>query len=399
MDYKVSVSGLGKAGLPLVAVIAESGIPVIGIDVNETVVNQVNAGNPPFEGEPGLKELLTKHKGKNVIATTNVAQAIKDTNAHIVIVPLFIDDNKQCDFSILDEAFTSIGKNLKKEDIIILETTVPPKTTETRIKEILEKNSNMVAGVDFYLAYSPERIMTGYSISRFSEFPKVIGGINQISTDKAYELYSKFGNMKKVTDARTAELVKVSEGLYRDVNIALANEILKVCDNYCVNFWEMREAASHQFCNIHEPGSVGGHCIPVYPWFIINNMEVPLIKKARLLNDEMIKYYADKVDKITKGKGKVGVIGITYREGVKELAYTRSIPFMNELKNRTYEVYAFDILMNKKEIEELNINYLEQKKFDEMDAIVLLNREKSMVENLKQFKEKLIDVKNTLNLL
>jgi UDP-N-acetyl-D-mannosaminuronic acid dehydrogenase len=390
----VSVSGLGKAGLPLVAVIAEAGIPVIGIDVNEKVVEQVNKGIPPFVGEPGLKELLTKHKGKNIIATTDVKKAINDTNAHIVIVPLFIDDDKQCDFSILDLAFTSIGQNLKKEDIVVLETTVPPKTTETRIKEILEKNSKMIAGKDFYLAYSPERIMTGYSISRFSEFPKVIGGINEISTKKAFELYSKFGNMKKVKDARTAELVKVSEGLYRDVNIALANEILKVCDNYEVNFWEMREAASHQFCNIHEPGSVGGHCIPVYPWFIINDMDVPLIKKARLLNDEMINYYADKVDKMTDGKGNVCVIGITYREGVKELAYTRSIPFIKELKNRDYNVFAYDPLMDKNEIEELDVKYLDLKNLNEMDSIVLLNKEKSLLEELKPYKDKILDIKN-----
>jgi len=294
MDFKVSVFGLGKAGLPLAVVIADSGIPVIGVDVSETVVDKVNSAIPPFEGEPGLPELLKKHKGKNLIATTDVKKALTDANAHIVIVPLFIDDDKKCDFSILDAVFENIGKYIKKGDLLVLETTVPPRTTETRIKEILEKNSKMEAGVDFYLAYSPERIMTGFSISRFSEFPKIVGGINEGSTEKAFSLYSKFGNIIKVSNARTAEFVKVSEGLYRDVNIALANEIMMISDKLKVDFWEVRKAASHDYCNIHEPGNVGGHCIPVYPHFILKDFDAPLISTARILNDGMIKFYAKK---------------------------------------------------------------------------------------------------------
>jgi UDP-N-acetyl-D-mannosaminuronic acid dehydrogenase len=290
--------------------------------------------------------------------------------------------------------FSNISKSLKKGDLVVLETTVPPGTTGARIRAILEKGSGLKAGPDFFLAYSPERIMTGYSISRFREFPKVVGGIDQGSTERAFELYSIFGNITKVSGLETAEMVKVTEGLYRDVNIALANEILKICDILGVDFWEMRKAAKHQFCNLHEPGNVGGHCIPVYPWFIIGKMDAPLIKTARLLNDNMIGYYASKVDRITGGEGKVGVIGLTYRECVKELAYTRSIPFMKLLERKGYDVYAIDPLMTEDEITKLGFRQI--KDFKEMDALVLMNRETQYAEELKGFKDKLVDIKNVL---
>ena len=390
---KISVIGLGKAGLPLAAVIADSGIEVIGIDLDVHRVEEINQGKNPIPEEPGLKELIKKHSGKNLRATS-AAEASSECEAHIVIVPLFIDKNKKCDFSILKSAFENLSKGLKKNDVVVLETTVPPKTTETMVKDILEKGSGLKAGKDFYLAYSPERIMTGYSISRYKEFPKLVGGINEISTDKAFNLYKKFSNPIKVRDSRTAELAKVAEGIYRDVNIALANELLKVSEHYGVDFWEIRNAASHEFCNIHEPGNVGGHCIPVYPWFIINEMDVPLIKESRELNDGMVEYYADKADKI--GGKKVGVIGLSYREGVKEKAYSRSIAMVQELKSRGYEVYGLDPLYSKEETEkEFDAKYL--KNLNKMDIIILMNKNKQYKEALSKIKSKVVDVKNVLN--
>lgn len=390
---KISVIGLGKAGLPLAAVIADSGIEVIGIDLDVHRVEEINQGKNPIPEEPGLKELIKKHSGKN-LRVTSAAEASSECEAHIVIVPLFIDKNKKCDFSILKSAFENLSKGLKKNDVVVLETTVPPKTTETMVKDILEKGSGLKAGKDFYLAYSPERIMTGYSISRYKEFPKLVGGINEISTDKAFNLYKKFSNPIKVRDSRTAELAKVAEGIYRDVNIALANELLKVSEHYGVDFWEIRNAASHEFCNIHEPGNVGGHCIPVYPWFIINEMDVPLIKESRELNDGMVEYYADKADKI--GGKKVGVIGLSYREGVKEKAYSRSIAMVQELKSRGYEVYGLDPLYSKEETEkEFDAKYLEN--LNKMDIIILMNKNKQYKEALSKIKSKVVDVKNVLN--
>ena len=388
---KISVIGLGKAGLPLAAVIADSGIDVIGVDISEKRVDEINKGINPIPEEQGLSELIKKYGGDKLKAISGYS--VEECSAHIVIVPLFIDENKKPDFSAIKAAFENLGKKIKKNDLVVLETTVPVKTTETLVKEILEKNSGLKAGSDFYLAYSPERIMTGYSISRFKEFPKIVGGINKESTDRAFEVYSKFTKPIKVKNSRTAELAKISEGIYRDVNIALANELFKVAENYDIDFQEMKQAAKHQYCNILEPGNVGGHCIPVYPWFLINKLDVPLIKSARDLNDNMIDYYLKKIEDI--GRGKIGIIGLSYREGVKEKAYSRSVDLITLLKKKGYEVYGLDPLYSKEETEkEFNIEYLDN--FDDMEVIILMNKEPQYKEQLEKIKNKVVDVKNVL---
>jgi len=390
---RISVIGLGKAGLPLAAVIADAGFDVIGVDIDKNKINLINKGINPIKEEPGLSQLIKKHGGKKLKATSDAVTAARQSNVHIIVVPLIIDKDKKPDFSQIKNALENIAKGLKKEDIIVLETTVPVNTTETLVKAALEKNSGLKAGKDFYLAYSPERIMTGYSISRFREFPKLISGINKISTDKAFEVYKKFAKPIKVGNSRTAELAKIAEGVYRDVNIALANELYKVSEHYNLNFWEMREAARHQYCNILEPGNVGGHCIPVYPWFLINDVYVPLINSARRLNDNMIFYYLKKIEKI--GGKKVGVVGLSYREGVKEKAYSTAIDLIYLLKKKGYDVYGLDPLYSKEDVEKkFNVKYL--KDFNKMDIIILMNKNLQYKDKLKRIKNKVIDIKNVL---
>lgn len=392
---KISVVGLGKAGLPLAAVIADSDIEVIGLDIDQTKIETLKRKENPIPEEKGLKEIIEKRVNNNFEVTSNPKYAITKANTHIVIVPLFIDDAKKADFSILEKAFSDIGKYLKKGDLVVLETTVPVGTTENLIKKILEEESGLTCGKEFYLAYSPERIMTGYSISRYKEFPKIVGGVDEESTNKAFETYSKFCNkVEKVKDAKTAELIKISEGIYRDVNIAIANELLKVCDHYGIDFWEMKEKTNHQFCNIHEPGSVGGHCIPVYPWFLINELNVPLIQASRKINDDILEFYLSKVKEIKKS-GKVGIIGLSYRNGVKEKAYTRSIPFIKLLKEEGYEVYGLDPLYTKEEIKnEFNVDIIET--FEDLDVIVIFNKLSEYNNEIQKYTEKIIDIKNSL---
>ncbi|MEK6949033.1 MAG: nucleotide sugar dehydrogenase [Nanoarchaeota archaeon] len=394
---KISVIGLGKAGLPLAAVIADSGLDVLGVDLDKKRAEMINKGINPIEEEPGLKELIKKHGNKKLKATSDAINAAKQCNVHIVIVPLFIDESKKADFSAIKKALEALSKGLKKNDIVVLETTVPVGTTENLVKNTLEKSSKLKAGIDFYLAYSPERIMTGYSISRYKEFPKVVGGINKESTEKAFEVYKKFSRPIRVSSARAAELAKVAEGIYRDVNIALANELYRVAGHYNVDFWEMKEAAKHQYCNILEPGNVGGHCIPVYPWFLINEMDVPLIKTARVLNDNMINYYFENIKKIVGKKlnAKIGVIGLSYREGVKEKAYSRSIAMISLLKKNGYKAYGIDPLYSKEEIENnFNVKYLND--FGKMDAIIVMNKLPEYQSKLMKIKNKAVDVKNIL---
>ena len=390
---RISVVGLGKAGLPLAAVIADKGLDVLGVDLDKGKVEKINRGINPIGEEPELGELISRNAGRSLKATTNPAEAAKSCNIHIIVVPLFIGKDKKPDFSMIKSSLESLSKGLKKNDLVVLETTVPVGTTENLVRNTLEKNSGLKAGREFYLAYSPERIMTGYSISRYRDFPKLVGGIDEKSARKALNFYKKFAKPIKVKNARTAELAKIAEGIYRDVNIALANELFKVSGAYGVDFWEMRKAARHEYCNILEPGNVGGHCIPVYPWFVINELTVPLIKTARELNDGMLEYYFKKIEKL--GGKKVGIVGLSYREGVKEKAYSRSVPLIALLRKKGYEVFGADGLYSENEIGEL-FGIKPIGKFEDMDAIVIMNRETKFRAKLRKLKSKIIDIKNIL---
>jgi len=388
----VSVIGLGKAGLPLTAVMAKNDIQVLGVDIDDSRCKLINNGGNPIPEEPGLSELLSKYGGNKIKATINAENAAKQANVHIVIVPVFIDDQKNPDYKYTDQAFTAIATGLKKDDLVVLETTVPPQTTETRFKRILENGSKLKAGIDFHLAYSPERIMVGYSISRYTEFPKVVGGLTKTCGEKACKFYQQFAKtVHTVTNCKTAELIKVAEGMYRDTNIALANELKIGCDKLGINFDEIRDKANHEFCHIHQSGlGVGGHCIPVYPWFFIkemqkNNLKADLSKTARTVNDNMIYFWKDKLlsklKKINKPQIKIGVLGINFRSGVKELAYTRTIPFIKVLIQNNLDVYVKDKFWNKQEIEKLGFKYLDDS--INCDFIVILNKK-----DFPEYKEK-----------
>lgn len=369
---RIAVIGLGKAGIPLAAVIADSGFEVVGVDIDLKKCEMINSGVNPIPEESGLDELIAKHGGKRLKATPNYEDAA-DCNAYIVIVPLFLDELKNPDFRILESAFRGIGKILKKGDIVVLETTVPPGTTETLVRRWLEEESRLKLS-EFYLAYSPERTMTGYSISRLREFPKVIGGVNEESGKRAFELYSKFiPNLHLVSNARTAEFIKVIEGCYRDVNIALANELYKIAEELGIDFYEAREKANHEYCHIHLPSTgVGGHCIPVYPWFLIREMEkrekfdyVKLLRVSRELNDEMIQYWAKKIIlecmKVDKplGEAKICIKGITFRKGIKELYHSRNLALARLLVEKGLDVGVYDELFTPKEVEELRLKWRE----------------------------------------
>lgn len=366
-NVNVSVIGLGKAGLPLAAIIADNGLNVIGVDIDIKRCEQINQGINPIIEEPELTELIKKYGGKKLMATSNFRDT-KDCTLFIVIVPLFLDENNNPDFKVLTNVFTNIANILKKGDIVVLETSVPPKTTEFDVKKWLEEGSKLRLG-DFYLANSPERIMTGFSISRLREFPKIIGGVNEESGKKAFDIYKLFvPNIQLVSSSRVAEFVKIIEGSYRDNNIALANELFKISDELKINFFEARELANHQFCDIHFPSTgTGGHCIPVYPWFLLKDMEkqnkkhyTKLLRTSREINDEMIEFWAEKIiDKIkmvnNKNKVKVCIKGLTFRKGVKELYHSRNLALARLLIEKGVNVIVYDELLTKEEIQKIGL--------------------------------------------
>ncbi len=367
----IAVVGLGKAGLPLAAVIADAGLPVVGIDADEKRCLQINKGINPISEEPKLDKLIKKYGGKTLIATNRYKDAEK-CNCYIIIVPLLIDARHKPDFEILEDAFRNIGKILKKGDCVILETTVPPMTTENMIQNWLKEESGLQLG-DFYLAHSPERIMTGYSISRLHEFPKVIGGVDRLSGKKAFNVYKQFiPHLTLVSSARVAEFIKVIEGCYRFTNISLANELFKIAEELKVDFFEARKYANHQYCDIHHASTgSGGHCIPVYPWFLINEMEkrgkrnyALLLCASHTVNEEMTKFWGRKIilecTKIKKPLSavKICVKGITYRKGVKSLYYSKNLALVKFLEKKGLDVYVFDDMFSKEEIERLKLKFI-----------------------------------------
>ncbi|MBU0763031.1 MAG: nucleotide sugar dehydrogenase, partial [Candidatus Altiarchaeota archaeon] len=255
------------------------------------------------------------------------------------------------------------------------------------VKKTLDKS-----GKKYLLAYSPEQMMTGYSISRIREYPKIVGGLSQEAADEACMFYKRFcKKVLKVRDTRTAEFVKVSQGIYRDANIALANELYMMCVEQGVDFWEVKDASKHQFCDIHTPGMVGGHCIPVYPWFLINTGKTQLIRLARKINDEMIEYYADKAKEIAGKGSNAGIIGLTYREGVRRCDYSRAHDLITALKQRGFEVFGADPCLSSDEVrKKFKIKPLKNTK--DMDVIIVANK----IDGLNLPKDKTIDIKNTL---
>jgi len=374
---EIAVIGLGNAGLPLAAVIADSGIAVMGVDINESRCLAINRGDNPIAEEAGLEELLKRHGGRSLLATPRFQDAA-GCRTFIVIVPVFVDASYNPDFSIMQGALESLGKILKKGDLVVLETTFPPKTTEDMAEKLLSQSSGLLPG-DYYLAYSPERIMTGYSISRLREFPKVIGGRDEESGMVAYQVYSRFiNNLHLVSSARVAEMIKVMEGCYRDVNIALANELFKICQDMEVDFFEARDKANHQFCHIHLPSTgVGGHCIPVYPWFLIKEMEkrehfshCRLLRAGREINDEMIDYWAERILmqclKIDKPLSliKICIKGITYRAGVREFYHSRNLALAKLLADKGLDVYVSDPLLSGEEVEGRGLRFIKPEEAD-----------------------------------
>ena len=374
---KIAVIGLGNAGLPLAAVVADSGLMVIGVDINEERCRQINRGENPIPEEAGLEELIKLHGGKRLVATSYFEEA-RGCQTFIVIVPVFVDASNNPDFSIMERALHSLGKILKKGDLVVLETTFPPGTTQGLVQNRLCESSDLLQS-EFFLAYSPERIMTGVSLSRLREFPKVIGGRDEESGILAYQVYKKFiCNLHLVSSAKVAEMIKVMEGCYRDVNIALANELFKICQDLGIDFFEARDNANHPFCHIHLPSTgVGGHCIPVYPWFLIKEMEkrehfsnCRLLCVSREVNDEMIRYWAERIllecMKINKPlfSIKICIKGITFRAGVKEFYHSRNLALARLLMEKGLDAYVYDPLLSEHDVQTKGLCYIEPDKAD-----------------------------------
>lgn len=381
-NIKIAVYGQGKMGLPLAQVLAQY-YKVIGVDINENLINNLNKGINPIKDEPGLDELLVKNlKNNNYEATTSFPHASKNSSIHIILVPTLIKENKP-DLSIVKSVAGNISKELKKGDIVITECTMPPGSTEILIP-ILE-TSGLKYKDDFGMAHCPERTMTGTAIRDITEqYPKITGASDDKTLKILKEIYANI-NKKGVivmSSIIAAELVKVLEGCYRDVNVALANELDYVCEKYEINSDEIFKAANSQpYCNIHKPGYVGGHCIPYYPWFVMDD-KTELMRTARKINENVIDTLIMKVisglnefNKTIKDSN-ILILGLTFRGDVYEFEHTPAEPFIEKLKKFKAKIYAYDPLCNDADYERFGVEFKSIDNFKGIDCIVILAEHK-----------------------
>jgi len=332
----VAVYGLGKMGLPLAGVYADRTGNVTGADVDQAVVDSVNAGECHVDGEPGLTELVEQTVADGSLrAVSEPAAAAADARLHVVIVPTLITDEGTADLRIIKSVAEDIAQGLTAGDLVVIESTVPPRTCEDTIVPLLEAESGLSVG-EFGLAFCPERTKSGRAIRDIrGSWPKIVGGVDDESTRAAALVYDQLtsNDVIRTSDATTAEAVKVFEGVHRDVNIALANELATYTDELAVDVREAIAVANTQDeCEILRPGpGVGGHCIPYYPYFLFGEFDSdsPLLRTARRVNDEMPAFVVGKLTAMlaerstTLSDASVLVLGGTYRAGVAE---TRASP-------------------------------------------------------------------------
>lgn len=325
---RITVVGGGRMGLPLACVFAKHGAYVTVADINAALVEHINAGHCPYE-EPGLRELMTElHSVERLAATTNTAEAASTSDAIVIIVPAHLTPDKDIDFRILQAASKEVGKGLKRGALVVYETTVSVGGTRRYLIPVLEEHSGMQAGTDFMVAYSPERVKANLVLSRLETTPKVVGGLDQRSREAAIALYRDYLNapIEDVGTLEAAECAKLMGMLYRDVNIALANELAAFCELAGVDFERVRKAAnSDGEASLLLPGiGVGGHCTPIYPYFLTRasrrlGMGQRISEAAREINDYQPARQLDRVAaawQSLEGK-KVHIMGLAFRPGVK----------------------------------------------------------------------------------
>ena len=350
----ICVIGLGYIGLPTASTFAAHGLNVLGVDISPSILDTLRNGDIHIH-EPGLREEF-----QSALKTGRLTFASRPapSDAFIIAVPTpFYEGDlgeangvkfKKADMRAVTSAAESIVPHLKKGNLVVLESTSPPRTTVDLVRPILER-SGLVAGRDFHLAYSPERVLPGQIMRELIENARVIGGINPESAQAGRDLYATFVKGQIVqTDATTAEMVKLMENTTRDVNIALANEFARLASRFGVDVWEAISIASlHPRVKILSPGpGVGGHCISVDPWFFVESAPdiTPLIYHARTVNDGQPHFVMELVRKAVgnlKGR-KIAALGLAYKPDVDDLRESPAAEVVHLLQKEGAIVKAFE---------------------------------------------------------
>jgi UDP-N-acetyl-D-mannosaminuronic acid dehydrogenase len=344
MDSKICILGLGYIGLPTASILATHGFSVIGVDINEKVVQTLNSGGIHIY-ENGLQELVNEATCSGNLVAKSIPEP---ADVFIIAVPTPITKLKGADLEAVKSASESIVPYLRRGNLVILESTVPPGTTRELVQPILER-SGLQAGADFQLVHAPERVLPGQILRELVQNDRILGGITLESVERARSLYLSFVKGEiYMTDATSAEMVKLVENTFRDINIAFANELAQICDSLDINVWEIINLANrHPRVNILHPGpGVGGHCIPVDPWFIVEKTPdlAKLINQSRQVNDSMTGYVCKKVLEFLSEipDPVVSVFGVTYKENVDDIRESPSLDIIHDLRDHGCVVQIHD---------------------------------------------------------
>ncbi|MDT7879478.1 MAG: nucleotide sugar dehydrogenase [Candidatus Hydrothermia bacterium] len=385
-DFKVSVIGLGYVGLPLAVEFAKNNFEVYGIDIDENKVKNINEGIS-YISDIDNNELLDLVR-KNKIKAFGNYEVLSEVDIIIIAVPTPLSKTKDPDLSYILNAVNNIKKYLKKGHLIILESTTYPGTTDEVIKPILEE-SGLKCGLDFFLAFSPERINPGDKVYKIKNTPKIVGGVDEISGKLAYEVYSKIiDSVIMVSSSKVAEMAKLLENTFRAVNIALANEIAIMCDILKIDVWEVIESAGTKpfgFMKFYPGPGIGGHCIPIDPIYLswkmkTLNYNARLIEVASEINTNMPRYVVQRIadilneyERSVKGS-RILILGVAYKKDVNDIRESPAIDIISLLSDKGAIVYYFDPYIPKIQIGDLEIESVELTReiLRESDLVVLI---------------------------
>lgn len=401
----LSIIGLGYIGIPTAVFFANNGIVVQGFDINEKIVSLLNSGKINIV-EPGLEEMVASAVQKgNLIADTK----IKPADAFIISVPTPFKEGYEPDLSYIESAVKSIATVIEKGNLVILESTSPVGTTEQVAKWLQEFRPELnildTEDSDVYVAYCPERMIPG-NVFELVENDRIIGGINEKSTQKACELYSVIakGELLK-TNSRAAEMSKLTENSYRDVNIAFANELSIICDKLGIDVQELIGLANHHpRVNILQPGcGVGGHCIAVDPWFIISRTpdEAKLIKQAREVNDYKPQFVIEKVENAVKELGlsnpKITCFGLAFKPNIDDLRESPAVQICKNLAEKFETVSAVEpnIKVLPKKLEDKGVQLISLEDGLKSDVLVMLveHKEFKSAKVIKSDNQRIVDTR------
>ena len=350
---RIAVVGLGHIGLPLAVQYASRGHDVLGVDIDTRIVETLNGGESPHHDEQALIDRIPElvAAGRLRATTWNDPSGFAEAEAVVVIVPVVVDADRQIEFRPIDAATRAIATNLGRGALVVYETTLPVGTTRTRFGPMLAEASGLALDEDFFLAFSPERVLVGRVFLDLRRYPKIVGGTSAESTRRAAAFYEAVldegTEVRALASAEAAEMTKLAETTYRDVNIAYANELARFAARNGINVTEVIDAANSQpYSHIHQPGvGVGGHCIPVYPHFLFNNdPELRIPPLAREINEGMGAFTVDTIeDRIGSLDGQaVLVLGVAYRGDVREDAFSSAFRLRDELLAAGARVYGHD---------------------------------------------------------